>query len=92
MKKIIFIILTIIFGTVFSQVKFTASAPGAVQVNQRFYLKYTLNEEGSNLKIPNLAGFKILSGPNSSYSSSVTFVNGSMSQNTSLKDIKEKYL
>ena len=83
MKKILFILAIITTFTVSAQVEFTGVGPSVVSLNQRFYLKYTVNKKGSNFKLPDLKAFQILSGPNTSYSSSVSIVNGNMTQNTS---------
>ena len=83
MKNIFTLLFTFIISVTFAQVTFSGVAPGAVAVGQRFYLKYTVNEKGSELKLPNLDGFRVLSGPNISYSSSTSFVNGQMSSSTS---------
>jgi len=82
MKKILAILLTIVIGNVFAQVSFSGVGPGAVATNQRFYLKYTANEKGSNLKMQPPSEFKILTGPNVSYSSSTTYINGKVTSNT----------
>ncbi len=61
--------------------KLTASAPNQVQVGQRFQITWELNASGSNFVAPEITGFQVLSGPNQS--TSMQFVNGSMSQSTS---------
>ena len=82
MKKILAILLTIVIGNLFAQISFSGVGPGAVAVNQRFYLKYTVNEEASNLKVQAPNSFRVLSGPNESYSSSTTYINGKVTSNT----------
>jgi hypothetical protein len=47
-----------------------------VVVGETFTLSYTLNAQGSGFRGPNIQGFDLLSGPNTSQSSSVRFVNG----------------
>lgn len=61
--------------------KLTASAPSQVQVGQRFQITWELNASGSNFVAPEITGFQVLSGPNQS--TSMQFINGSMSQSTS---------
>ncbi len=62
-----------------AQVKFYSSAPKSAPVNQNFQLNFTIeNGQGSNLKIPALNDFQILSGPNTS--TSMQWVNGNVSQ------------
>jgi len=82
MKRVLTILLTIVIGTIFAQVNFTGVGPGAVAVNQRFYLKFTANEKGSNPNVKLPDNFKILTGPNISYSSSTTYINGKVTSNT----------
>lgn len=61
-------------------VRFSGSAPGAVQAGERFNLVYTLNAEGKNFRGPEITGFTVLSGPNSSQSSSIQIINGKVSR------------
>ncbi len=65
-------------------VQFTAQAPSQVSIGDRFRLVYTVNQEATDLKIDNLKGFDILSGPNRSSSTSVQIINGKMSQSIKL--------
>lgn len=67
-------------GQVFAQ-KLTASAPAQVQVGQRFQVSWELNTNGSNFVAPEITDFQVLGGPNQS--TSMQFVNGSMSQSIS---------
>lgn len=67
-------------GQVFAQ-KLTASAPSQVQVGQRFQVSWELNTNGSNFVAPEITDFQVLGGPNQS--TSMQFVNGSMSQSIS---------
>lgn len=61
-------------------VQFTANAPEAVRVGEQFRLTYTVNSKGSDFRYENIEGFNILSGPNSSTSSSFQWINGKSSQ------------
>ena len=63
-------------------VTFTANAPQAVEVGEQFRLQFVLNAKGSSFSEPNITDFQVLSGPNTSSSSSIQWVNGSMSQST----------
>lgn len=86
MKHIHYISLLIIAFGLFSKatyaankIEFTASADRAVVLGQNFRLSYTVNERNAeNLQIPAIEDFRILSGPNSSTSSSTQYVNGKM--------------
>ncbi|MBO7146105.1 MAG: protein BatD [Salinivirgaceae bacterium] len=63
-------------------ITFTANAPQVVEVGEQFRLQFVLNAKGSNFSEPNITDFQVLSGPNTSSSSSIQWVNGSMSQST----------
>jgi len=65
-------------------VSFTASTKSIVEVGERFQIYYTANADGSNFRAPNFGSLSVLSGPNRSSSSSVQYINGSMSQSTQL--------
>lgn len=56
-------------------------APQQVSVGQRFQVSWTLNGSGSDLKLPDIRDFSVLGGPNQS--SSISIINGSMSQSLS---------
>lgn len=62
------------------QVRFEMSAPNAVEVGQQFRLTFSLNERGSNLKIPDLGNFDVLMGPSTSQSTSFEMINGHTTQ------------
>ena len=84
MKRLGFILLLFITGIAYGQeVKFEASAPSVVATGEQFRLSYTLNQEGTNLKVPTLEGFELLMGPSVSQSSSFSFVNGKSTQSKS---------
>lgn len=76
-------------------VSFTARAQSAVVVGDKFQLQYTLNKEGSDIRLPALQDFQILMGPSTSYSNSTSIINGKVSRETSytytfiLKALKE---
>jgi hypothetical protein len=61
-------------------VQLSASAPPVVAVGQQFRLTYTVNAQGSNLRLPDLGTFQLISGPSTSTSSSVQIINGEMTQ------------
>ncbi len=62
------------------EVKFTATAKPVVNVGERFQLNYKINAEGSSFRGPNITDFQMLSGPNTSTSSSVQIINGQVSR------------
>lgn len=66
--------------------KLTAQTSKAkVAVGEQFQISYTINTSCNNFQAPSLTNFDVYSGPNQS--SSMTFVNGSMSQSVSLSYI-----
>ncbi|MCY1718716.1 BatD family protein [Prolixibacteraceae bacterium Z1-6] len=80
MKK--FITYIFLFCTVMvaqaAQTRFVMSAPSAVEMGQQFRLSFSLNERGSNLKLPpGLSdNFQILMGPSQGSSTSIQTING----------------
>lgn len=77
---IILIFIVSISAVVGQDIKFSARAPKAVALGEAFRLTYTLNAQGRNLQIPDLDEFNVISGPNTSSSSSVRIVQGQMTQ------------
>lgn len=80
MKKVISIIVFVIalVNVSFAQ-KLTAQASKTkVAIGETFQISFSLNSNGNNFKAPALNEFDVYSGPNQS--TSMSFVNGSMSQ------------
>jgi len=63
--------------------RFTMSGPGVISVGEQFRLSFTLNEEGSNLQLPDLSNFDVLMGPSTSQSTSIQMINGRTTQSVS---------
>src|ERR1039457_726175 len=74
------ILLVLIFFTVWSgsaqDIEFTGTAKQEVLVGETFALTYTLNAQGQQFLGPALKNFSLLSGPNTSTTSSIRSVNG----------------
>jgi hypothetical protein len=74
------IILILIFFTVLQgsaqDIEFTGTAKPEVVVGETFAISYTLNAQGQQFKGPALNNFSLLSGPNTSTTSSIRSVNG----------------
>jgi len=86
-RKITYILLLFVMvaETAFAQ-KFTATASKTkVAVGETFQLTFSLNANGTNFKMPALNEFDVYSGPNQS--TSMSFVNGAMSQSITLSYI-----
>ncbi|MBI5219424.1 MAG: protein BatD [Bacteroidia bacterium] len=64
-------------------VKFTAQATNVVEVGEQFRLVFSVNAKGTDLKLPPLTDFNILSGPSSSSSTNMQVINGQVSQSSS---------
>ncbi len=65
----------------FSQdVKFSASAPSTVKQDSRFQLVYSVNQEASDLRLPDLKAFQILMGPSTSSRTQMNIINGKVNR------------
>ncbi len=85
-KFVIFLVLfTVALATVAEQTRFVMSAPNAVELGKQFRLTFTLNEQGSNLKLPPGIenNFDILMGPSTGQSISMVTINGKTTQEVS---------
>ncbi len=99
MKKFLKIIILLIFVSISAiqaqEVEFTASTQKTVRMGEQFRLVYTLNARGSDFKGPRFEGIQNLSGPNSSSSSNIQYINGKVTKSVSntytyyLRAIKE---
>ncbi len=77
MKGTLLLMISIIFsGLTFSQVRFTAQSKRLVRVGETFQLEFSVNSNASGFRAPRISGFDIISGPNSSTSSSYSSING----------------
>ena len=85
MNKIFLTLISLLFitNTFADNAKFTASAPNVVAVGEQFRLSFSFNAKGDNFKAPDLRDFNILSGPNTSSSSSIQIINGNMTRSVS---------
>lgn len=82
---VLFIFLLLPFSAVWAQddVQFTGVTKQVVGVGERFTVVYEINGDGSNFIGPNFGALQVLSGPNTSTSSSVQYINGRMQQSYS---------
>lgn len=84
MRWSIFLLLFLTGLTVKAQnVEFKAEAPEVVELGEQFRLSYSLNQKGTDLKVPTLEGFDLLMGPRTSQSTSVSNINGKVSRSVS---------
>lgn len=89
MKKAgIYIILLFMFSWQFAsaanEVSLSARGPHQVTVGQEFQIVFEVNANASNFTPPDFQGLQVLSGPNTSTSSSFQIINGQTSQTYSL--------
>jgi hypothetical protein len=77
---ILFCLLIAVCSPLFAQVKFSASAPKSVGVNQQFQLTYTVENGAARggVHLPSFDDFQLLGGP--STSQNMSWVNGQVSQ------------
>jgi hypothetical protein len=61
-------------------ISLTGSAKQVVTTGERFQVVYEVNAEGRNFNAPSFGNLQVLSGPNTSTSSSVQYINGNMTQ------------
>lgn len=87
MHKRIFLILCsfllIVTVSLAQEVQFTGSARPVVGVGETFNLVYSVNAQATNFRGPAISGFDMLTGPNTSTSSSIRAVNGRTSMSIS---------
>lgn len=82
---IILLLLIAAIGAHAQTAKLTASAPAEVGVGENFRISWELNANGSDFVAPEITDFQVLGGPNQS--TSMQFINGSMSQSISFSYI-----
>lgn len=57
--------------------------PSSVPAGQPFRITFDVNARASNFKMPSFKGLTLMSGPNTGFSSSMSIINGQMSQSVS---------
>lgn len=81
-KTLLTLILLNIFGFICAQ-EMTVQAPSSVYVGDNFTVRFVVNEQAKDFRGPSFKGFSLRSGPNTSSSTSMSFVNGQMSRSVS---------
>jgi hypothetical protein len=66
-----------------NDIEFTASAPASVSVGERFRITFLLNAQPTDFSAPAFDGFRVLSGPSQSSSTSMQIINGQMTRTVS---------
>jgi uncharacterized membrane protein len=77
-KTILLFSLLVLRGlcSIAQDVQFVGTAKPVVAVGETFALTYTLNAQGTNFRGPSISGFDVISGPNTSTTSSIRAING----------------
>jgi|YNPMSStandDraft_1061717.scaffolds.fasta_scaffold00052_35 hypothetical protein len=84
MKPLQIILLLFILSRITAQdIVFKATAPSTVSTGSQFKVIYTVNAKPSSFKNPSFEPFEVIMGPSTSSSTSISFVNGQMSQEIS---------
>lgn len=85
MKHLITLIISFITFTPLwaDDIRFTAQAPSVVSTGSQFRVTYTINAKPSKFKAPDFSDFEVLMGPSTSSSSSISIINGQISQEVS---------
>ncbi len=78
MKKIIGILILLVLGTTLHAQQMTVQAPQSVYEGDYFTVRFVVDARASGFQGPSFKGFSLRSGPNTSSSSSFSFVNGQM--------------
>lgn len=80
----LFIFITAALSLYADDVRFVAEAKSTVYVGERFNITYTLNEQGTGFRGPQISGFNVISGPNQSSSTSMQIIQGQMTRSVTL--------
>jgi hypothetical protein len=80
-RSAILVFLFLRIPLIYSQeVQLRGTSEEIVYVGERFNLVYRLNAEGNNFRGPDIKNFMVLSGPQTSQSSSIQVINGKVSR------------
>jgi len=88
-RKIIFLSLSLflinsLIAKADEPVRFSASAPSTVVLDQPFQLVFSVNATGKDLRAPEINNFDVLAGPFESHSSSYQMINGKTTSSISV--------
>ncbi len=70
-------------ATMADKVDFVMEGPEAVSLGEQFRLGFTVNQQGTDLQLPDLSNFDVLMGPSTSQSFSSQIINGKATQSYS---------
>lgn len=78
-----FLVAGIVRPGMAADIEFSASAPQEVGMGERFQVTYQVNARPSDFAAPSFEGFRRVSGPSQSSSTSMQLINGQMTTTTS---------
>lgn len=78
----IFALLLLLSPMLWAQ-EITVQAPDLVYVGDNFTVRFVVNEQAKDFRGPSFKGFSLRSGPSTSSSTSMSFINGQMSRSVS---------
>ena len=81
-KTLLTLIILNLFGILCAQ-EMTVQAPSSVYVGDNFTVRFVVNDQAKDFRGPSFKGFSLRSGPNTSSSTNMSFVNGQMSRSVS---------
>ena len=76
----IFIFAAVHLFALADDVEFVGSSKQVVETGERFRIVYEVNADAQSFRQPDFGNLNVLSGPNTSTSSSVQIINGNMQQ------------
>lgn len=74
----LFILFALLPGITGQEISVSVEAPAVVAVGEQFRVVWTANSRGGNFTAPDFNDFYLLSGPQTSFSSSTSIINGSV--------------
>jgi len=80
--KVLIFLMFVGYLAMADNIQFTMEGPEVVASGEQFRLGFTLNEQGTDLQLPDLSNFDVLMGPSTSQSSSIQIINGKTTQSS----------
>jgi hypothetical protein len=80
----IFTFLSLTFSAYSQDVSVVAQAPQVVEVGEQFEIQFVVNNKPSNFIVPDIKDFQLLGGPSTSTSSSMSWINGKVTQSMAI--------
>lgn len=83
MRRISILYFMLILSSAIWAQEITVHAPETVYLGDNFTVRFVVNEQAKDFRGPSFKGFSLRAGPNTSSSTSMSFVNGQMSRSVS---------